>query len=52
MLLYDQIKQCKLKPVDFISCFLANIGGETEQLTLTKIIGKVSYIMGFFIPVE
>ena len=49
MLLYDQVKMCKVSPVDYLKCFLRHVEGETEQSTLIKIIGKVEYITNFLI---
>jgi hypothetical protein len=42
----------RIKPIDFIDCFITNIHIETEQLTLSKILEKIYYIMNNFIMHE
>jgi len=52
MVLFDQVKLGKLKPKEFLKCFVQNIGRETEESTLQSVIGNVKLISLYYLDAK
>lgn len=48
--LWDSVREAELDPKDYVELVIKNLGGETDEVTIATLLGRVSTAMNYYLP--